>query len=855
MSYNDGFDILKSIIMTPYSCPNPPDEIGQQDANIATSTLDSLFSDRDLSMKMSKITNNLSRTMQLQKDRANNSKFQPKIANIALFKDLFMQPEVNIISVMQIDSIAQIHIEEMLTLILEQKIPGPRAGLALFKLFHELRITPEEFYMKLISIERLKDLNNDLYRNLFIRLCYSCYHLKLVPHRDLLRYIIDKFHPKYYEIFINEILSSFPILKYALTESRMKQEFKNHYAIKIFSSKTQMVQISTYSYFKDLDIFNELMSFLTPDVIDRVSKLIKTLKYIAPVQNVLIQNYPFEDINKTITAIKTVIQMSSKKDYKKLILNLCETIFSFNSSNTVQAFIIAEIITQMKVEFPLHGYIDLLRKHVDAIPYAESLSTELQERGVFSFERFMSYLNEDNSINASIFMNTPCVSQNKNTIESNIARAQKYDPSEEFEHYLKKFMTEMTFSYITIDEVLRLPPVIRYNVVRSIAEKNKNSSSLDILIEVNYFGLAIGLLFDIGKKPVNSNILPLKQIFEYKLNQMEKPIPQYYRDLLDPIMFSKHYAIEFFQKHSSYCSLQVYNAILQVNDQHSFKTIIGQFLKDLLAFPGASADDIAGFIWDFSYSVLIDNPKDFIIKTFLSILFENREKSLCFRCKSLCQIFERLFEWKLMTPYSLIHKIIADPFPEVENILMNCLFKLITSRSNLFSLSDFLNPKFVDDVLQLEGQELSTLIELISKHLNHCAMPIDINRNDGNKQMGDQSVASANYASFIYSILPEKLRQDDFNAVFEYFLQNVSWQNVDVWCSWLVNKPCYRMEGRIYVSIVPNRPDDHYQKLVSLFQNLFQNSSLGETSDLIKYAWVVVCQDEHIAKCLSLIHI
>lgn len=846
MSYGYTLNsITKMTIMTPYACPRvSPTQNTAEWADIRTSTIESLRDDPNFHAYLNRMDMIQQRVITLQ----NNAGIPPvqdsNFNNIALFKDVLMQPSINIHQALPISNLESMELRELLIFILEQKIPGARGAFAIHFLVDMKKIDENEVLRTLFDDPGIRDkILLDRYRFLFIQLCYGLYRHKIVPQKELLKRIIDTFHPKCYEIFFKEIMSSFPVFNYAMTISKNKQAFTSHYNIKIFSCKTQMVQIATYHYLKDRNTFTSLMSNFSPDIIERISNVITTLEIQHPIQNFIMKKYPYENIYNLTMVMISVIQMNSTKDLRKIIIDICETIFIFNSSNQNQAVLLAESIARTKEQFPIPEYINLLKKYINKIKYAEHLSIELQERNLFTFEKFVSFLNFDDEIDVKIFLNTPCTNTNTNTLTNIFEKLNQFVPENNYGQIYQEYKNDKFTHNLNIDDPLSLPLVLRYSLFKDISLKSKNLQILEILIASNYYSLATDLLIRLNPTEITTNINPLQEILKFKLLESKSQLNV--SDFMNRRKIKDNAFVDFMKKHSSYVSLFSYDALLHENSSSYYKEIIVHVLIDLVKFASNDINDICAFIWDFAFSNCVENSKEFIIKTFIEVLIENKDLTLSPRfMRKLYPILELLFEWRLLTPYILINRIVMIPCPEVESALMKALFKLIEQRSEIFSLTDFIDNNLINDVLQLEAQELSTLIDTVSKHLDQSIIAADFP--DKNLQNTDITVNSATFASLVFSLLPDDIRCSSFQSIFEKFKTNVTWGNVEVWSLWISRIPLYRSEGRI---LVPTQPvnNNYYSDVVDSFMKLFFSPLFKENRDIYKYAWSLVCEEQRIA--------
>ena len=784
-------------------------------------------------------------------------------------------PQTPLIQLTPVPNLDLLTLDEIIQTAIEQQVPSQRMAWVIHNFLYKRNMAHDVIRQETFRPFMEKYSKNESQAHKFIQLCYSLFTKNLLEHLPFLIDLVSLFSPKHYFLFKNEIFRSFTLLDKCLNN---QQGLAFHR--KLLSSKPQLVQLASYYYTTKNKKFEIVKNMMTPDLIRRVSKVVRYMDEVEPLHRLVLQLYPYDDPSIFRREVMKQKLFLSNRDEGNFIIQLCSSVLWLKESNTTLAItishIIQDIINASSTQFPLKDYINLLLENPEKSEITSELSAFLQYDNIFKYEDFLENLKNFEDTNY-IFLNTPCLSRNDKTLNEISANMMRICQEEDYQFYEEILQQAFKdFSQLTIDDIMQLPIVYRYSVCLWICCEKSDFSYINLLLNLKIKSLALMMIekhdntffakenkerlksqekADLPPPPPQRGRPPTKKPepkptatikipqytnVNYKTKMTLLPLlkmdPSKYSETInylsnlnyDELDFDYNLVHKFFNEHSFFCSLNTYDSLMSVTSENDFRYIMIHFMKDLLSFEGLSSDDLSAFLWDLSISNLclknadgtFQSARDYTMTLFLNTLLQDETLSLSKHTKEIIKpLLEKLFEWKLLTPSFFISKIV-EVSNMVYTLLINTLFSLMEEKPHLFVKGEFLFERFIKSILILDSEELNQFVDLISK-LEPTVMPHDAEQAISNVSNEVDNKGNATCASIIFSTLPLELLNADISDSFNYIIEHLSWETMTIFCKWLCFKPYYSLQQRILVQTMVKESDleRNNNEVVSCFLN------------------------------------
>lgn len=882
---------LKTIIKTPFFQPDPPDAAPYSGAHKMDGTLQTLFSfiqdqkhpdclefasnacfERSLEIATSIIKENgcvLAKPPTI--GIINNS--------IPLFLEYLTDTSIHLSSLCPVPLFDNLELSELLQHCIEMKVGSCRAAWAIHSYAYQQKISEEA-------------LTNQLKRNpnpdscYFINLCYELYQLNIVLHEDLLIWLIDNVEPDKMLVFKKEIISSFAILVHAFRSPKMPAYLKL-LRNDLLCYQSHLIQLSILS--KDDDLLNEkvINENITTSMAKRACVIKDSIQekkksFSSFVRHQLYEKYPFIDISEILTNFHDYIRFTTEDEKKKYVLELIDGIFWFNIDPIIISSILACLIKNLSVQFPIPQFVEYIYRKLDDLEKICPIFVELQCQGLFNYFDFLKvlkihgYTSRHKEETVKVLSSLPTIDQSERVINQLSILLLSLPQNDILDKNYEEMKKDIPNN---VEKILKLPTQIVYQFGLYLIDQNKNCSEVvHLLIQLHLKNL-IPNLFDERKEfsfnlrdfPSMRNLIIVfhtrgnleKFITNFVLSsdsssatefarllddfcQIVKSLEKYSEklklkstlDVYSPIISSE--VRDIFKPRSYLCSLHVYDAFHGIKRVNELTYFMNLFLSDFFNNEEITADILFDLYKGLVENITICCPFTYFIELIINAIDENDiEKEFLF------DFFLQTFETKYMTDLDFM-RLLMNIYDKVHHktveLLVEIFIGIFNERPQLFqSSSTCTNDHIVKFIMKSKNLGVK-MIKGIKCFPSPSISKEMFNMIDNNPNLQQSGL--------FLSLLPHEfltIQSDD--ELFEYYVNNLNASNFIFWTLWLKKRNHFN-KTRIPLTISKGKNDSNYDvRLVKFYMDLIINrpSTLSEIKyELILSSWELICSPTFI---------
>lgn len=797
-------------------------------------------------------------------------------------------------------------------------VPPDRASWVIHIYLNQSEMTKKDLtnFIKTYTKIKQKDYNY------FIKLIHSLYTKNLLNHLEIAEWLVQNFQPAFLGIFKNVFLNSFKILSCSLNTDIEKHylEYLELMEDSLCNMPSQMVQLAismTYLSDKYKNRFQKNIFCLMDDSMKkRANSVINGIKcnnvsLFIKTYLVLSLNFPYYDIPKIKKEFQILFQFLSQQEKMNYILETIQLVHDFPSEPEITSAVLIELYkilnTQNEIKFPLNEFINFLYSNVQFIEDYTYFFYELQYQNFFDYLSFLKKIIktgksiEHYEITFKILINLPPMEYSPlivGKVKQILMKNSKVYL--EYERIFNECWENIEKTY-DISNVL--PPYFIYMIGYSII-KNKEfdfTKKSQLLAQLNLQPLILSIFMN-EENPLFSqfSLLQIKHLIPllYSRDVLDNFIEiitdeknairyldichfvyevynnsSYFNDFKDKIQNICNKKIKFIDPkkivqlaydYSHLFNLFVLNDFYDVKTINDFQKIFFIFLKNLFNFDLLYAEHLWDFFVSFVESLCIHCPFQFFINIFLMAsvfgikINENNKlvitKFLSFLMK------KRFFSG---TEYlSSIHKIVVSKRIDINDsenakILLEILGIIVKNSPKIFTFTNLIQ------------DSIANWLTVSNRHLRNIIRPLSSNSFIITKNIINVLHAPpSNYGGIFFYLLPRELFEYENEKVFNYYFQNINYNNMLLWTIWLKNRPLYKIESitdeiidgsqkieQTELIVLPNylfnEYTDHYRYQISnYFINMTSNPSEKDPQKIDVYleSFRLLCDHQKIAK-------
>lgn len=894
---------------TPYVSPQPSTRTPRQDAKIVD-RIDTLFVgvDRCLFER-----NELERRLQMmdklipQIENLQSNSFpkgaQPNIHNgsTSIWREKLIASQVHLFSLSPVPNLDGIELNELLSDCLENKISPDRAAWAVHHYVQQLGVSAEVLTNTLTSEPRF--LRDPFY---FSKLAYELYSHSLVRHIEFLQWMLANVKPHDMGIFNSEIVRTHSLLWSAFSQSPDKaQPFIEHLKLLIQKDKVQLIQFAVLRYLGRAPFAESLDKYCSEQIHKRAQVLChlatSMLAFSSMFRNLLFSEYPYFHKDRLIKSLESMTCFCSEQELQEFSISMCRAVLWFESCSIAVASVVAFMIKQLEVDFPLAEFAEFLLDHADEIEKFTTLFVELQYFGVVDFSDFwhviarkgLFYSNPE--VVRKLALVLPCVSRKEKDLVVVNSSLRQLFPGNRYDRDTDAYLNDI-HGNVAIGK--SLPFVIRFlaaqyfvcgpadfeTAVKVIADldvpwllvelfKRKGMKRVPLTL-VHYLlemvpvfsthDLLRNLVMAVVSAPDSMAKLELANILSNRYRQAPC-VSEFKSQLLEVTKVTKLLPIDqddialLARNHSSLFGLHTLDACFAVKTARDFANVMQAFFADWFSFDLLDASTFFDFFVDFSASNCIANASNFFIKWIVTCVMKlpHLLTKTCVQ-QFFGEFLAKVFEKKLIQPSQFLLFVLSHNqksktrTPEQvksAEILLGFFYRVLSERPDLFSVNDILTENVVKCYLTAFGpSDSSHLADLLQLLRN---LPVPIITSDMMKLVDCQS--GTQFGEALFSLLPARLQTRDLSDAIEYFCKEVDRKTSTMWTLWLKLKPYYN-PGFPVVITTPDREalNSYRTSLISSFSSLlFRADPHSEKTLIFLNCWTLLCQDVAMSKTIA----
>ena len=730
-------------------------------------------------------------------------------------------------------------------------------------------------------------------QNYLVKLSYELYMKQLIDMVEFPAFLIPRIAPEHMMVYFPEILKTCSLFKLCFSQDSAGR-YKELLGDILQKDRVQLVQLGLDE--KYCPIVEDLQTDETEQRIRQLRDLIQPMKLCieSTYRNLLFGIDPLLDSKLVIESLKPRAAMLSEGEMNRFLFVMIGSLGWVRFDKAPVAAMVADVMKIMLVGrvFPFAQFVEFLYDNWEHVEVYGLLFAEMQFQQIFSYAAFFQFIHRKGYLTVRqekslrLLQWLPTLDRSPFVLGRISAAIERISPNCEYDAVLNdigRYLEE------NLDQVRSLPLMYRYNVgmwlidnATSFKETCILLGDLDLLILIPtlfrkacprgfetrdgiYVEKAIPVfiahdmlrnLTEMAVRCSSEISLALCQYLDQSKNSQSSVLMQFRQPLCDIQKSSKTNSIslakvkELFLHNSHLCSLQIYDAFRAIRSEKDFLCVLQTFLADLLSFEALDAETLFDFFVQFCDSQCISKKPAYVfIERLISCDIGEGEQQEKVN-QVLIDFLVLVFRKRIISPSDFLRCIFAESLLQKRKTesrlsapLVKLFLRLLSERADELCIE----PVQLTKAAVKEFSRSSDLFCELLLCLQKCPHPI-INNQLQEKLRVKDNKQGVPLAAAYYSLLPEELRSDDFNIVFDYFARNVDRVTSTYWTLWLQDRVYYKPGFPVTVTTVDKQTVTEYaQQLATVFSQLILQCEDVHAERTMVYlnCWALLCEAEN----------
>ena len=899
---------MSKLALTPYVSPQPTTRTNISGRRVED-TISTLFPDiemcvdrAELAQRLQRMDRNIPLMLNLQSS-AFPKGAQPNLHsnNTSLWVEKLSDCQVHLFSLSPVPRLDDIELRDLVSYCIESQIAPDRAAWAVHHFVLKNQVSKEVLTNTLISDPAF--LRSPLY---LAKFGYELYSLNLVQHIEFVKWMIQNVGAADMCIFNHEIMRTYCLLVCAFSQPVEKaMAFVEQLKRFLQMEKVQLIQFAIMGCLNGQATTQLLENYQTPAIKQRAKVICslvsncRNLGVLSVLRNYMFSMYPYFRKDSLSEVISNMTCFCDEAELQGYALEMCRAVLWFDSCAVSVSSIIACLIKQLGVAFPLVRFVDFLLGHSEMIDRFSALFVELQRFGLIDFGAFWHIVQNKGlfyshpEVAKSLVLALPCTSRTKKDLAIVNSNLRHVCPGNAFNKDVEEYLGDvnqnagvgkelpfvmrfLTAQYLTCGSadyelaataIVDLDvPVLLVDLFKKKGLKNVPLRMLRMVLDAIPMFASHDFLKDfvaaVVAAPESTTRLEIAS-FLYAHYRQVPCVQEHKTQLTDIVKITKTLPIDtkdialIARKYSCLFSLHTLDAFYAVKTAKDFVNMMQAFFGDWFSFDYLDATAFFDFFVDFSQSQCITSGLPFFLKSLITALLQAPALIQKISVQDFLREFLRLgLTQKLIHTEQLLRMLLLSNTKkskgktpeqlEAIGLLLSQFYRILGDYPELFRVNDILTDDIVKGYLSTFGQADQTQLVDLLHLLRQLGPPIITT--DMVKVIDGPS--GTPYGAALFSLLPSLLHSTNRSDVFRYFAEEVDTTTSTLWTLWLKQKPYY-VPGFPVGIVSPEREviNAYRTALIADFSALLLEATPGtEKKRIYQNCWALLCEDNSISK-------